>query len=237
MMELLNVLQYAILLGLSISASSAVVAIPRSPTSSIPSPASVVQSVPHPNSTSTNTFQNNLTSIRGTRSATPDELPPNPFVINIPGTDVSVTFSNYGRKVFIDDARQCIAQAIAETVRQIEAEHGEDPIRNVLRYEWGAILVLYPTPMLSWMTWVTAINGIIAFVEAYEAVELIFNINKSPAEGLGTGYLALTSLNHFTGDLPLAASSGLTSRTHGVNSTNMNETIPSIPSIPSSPSK
>jgi hypothetical protein len=148
----------------------------------------------------------------------------------VPGTDVSVTFSNYGRKINIDDARQRITQAASEVIRQITAGHSQDPVNDVLRYTSGATLVLYPSPSLSWHTWGIAINGILAFIEIYEAVEFIFSIKKGSMEGVGNGYLALTSLDQFAGHLPITATPSLTSRTFEVNSTSMNETIPSSPS-------
>ena len=108
--------------------------------------------------------------------------------------------------------------------------HSADPVKDVLRYNSGATLVLYPTPKLSWDIWGIAVHGILLFVETYEAVEFIYDIKKGSAEGLGTGYLALTSQDHFTGHLPITASPSLTFRTLEVNSTGMTEMIPPSPS-------
>ena len=117
--------------------------------------------------------------------------PSDPFIYNVPDSDETVRFYNYGVPLPEKDVVAVLSRAAREvTAHGSSQELIPDTIKQY--YSGNVILLLHHKSNMTWKVWESALLGIADFVGRYEFVDMDFDVGQRGGEALyGTGVLSL----------------------------------------------
>ena len=125
-------------------------------------------------------------------------LPPAPWNYNVPDSDISILFSDFGPALSELDAVWCLLDAETVTILHWGQRVPIGPIFLVTK-SGDVELQLKATLDITWYQWATAIRGITDFVDRYEAVNMYFNIQVGQGlerRVIAGGVLSTKTWNH-----------------------------------------
>ena len=125
-------------------------------------------------------------------------LPPAPWNYDVPDSDISMRFSDFGPALSEVDAVWCLLDAATIAIMHCGQQVPIGPIFLVTKSK-DVELQLVSTNDITWEQWATAIRGITDFVDTYEAVNMYFNIQVGQGlerRVIAGGVLGVAAWNH-----------------------------------------
>lgn len=124
-------------------------------------------------------------------------MPPAPFEYEVPHTDFLIIFTDYGDSMVRDDVTQCITDAMAEIMHEIDTHFTvqDVPIANMVLTSGSAQLKLN-TARFMWRTYCLQLMlGVLTSGQRYGFVEVEMEFMQQRGRArrtLGTGSLRLS---------------------------------------------
>ena len=125
-------------------------------------------------------------------------LPPSPWIYNVPDSDITMFFSDFGPALSELDAIWCLLDTETVTILHWGQQTPIGPLFLVTK-SGDVELQLRATNDITWYQWATAIRGLTYFVDRYEAVNMYFNIQIGQGDErrvIAGGVLTSANRNH-----------------------------------------
>lgn len=133
---------------------------------------------------------NSSVSADGWRNNTLKARPSDPYSYTIPETQISINFAGFGSTLNSDTVLSILAGAEIFVAGMVRRSGPLAPVDRLTRWKLDRVVFeIFPTDRLRWFDLLTALGGMLDFLETFGTFAFVFEINYQGYRSLGVGHM------------------------------------------------